>query len=172
MTTARTAMPLRLRASPHDLEAPSDSVQLTYEQRVRSRLAVQLASGRDATIVLPRGRVLRGGDRLRGDDGTVVEIQAAPELLLEAHVHDATLLARAAYHLGNRHVAVEVRERALRIARDPVLGRLLTQLGLDTEQIEAPFEPESGAYGHTHAHAASPEAAAPMIHEFYHPHHE
>jgi len=168
MTVSPTAISVLLQASPHELEQPSDSVQLTYEQRVRSRLAVQLASGRDATIILPRGRVLRGGDRLRGDDGTVVEVVAAPELLLEARVHDVTLLARAAYHLGNRHVAVEVHERALRIARDTVLSSLLRQLGLNTEEIAAPFEPESGAYGQSHAHAPGAPAAAPRIHEFHH----
>jgi len=99
-------------------------------------------------------------------------VVAAPEPLLEVRTEDATLLARAAYHLGNRHVPVEVRERALRIARDPVLGSLLTQLGLDIEEIEAPFEPESGAYGHSHAHVPGAHAAAPTIHEFHHSHHE
>jgi urease accessory protein len=167
MTASATSTPVRLQVSPQELGQPSDAVHLTYEQRVRSRLAVQLESGRDATIILPRGRVMRGGDRLRGDDGTVVEIVAAAEPLLEAQIEDARQLARAAYHLGNRHVAVEVRDGALRIARDPVLGPLLLQLGLAPEEIEAPFEPESGAYGHSHAHVSGPHAAASMIHEFH-----
>jgi urease accessory protein len=170
MTASSTSTPVRLQVSPQELGQPSDAVHLTYEQRVRSRLAVQLESGRDATIVLPRGRVMRGGDRLCGEDGTVVEIVAAPEPLLEAPIEDARLLARAAYHLGNRHVAVEVRERSLRIARDPVLGGLLLQLGLVPEEIEAPFEPESGAYGHSHAHVSGAHAAVPMIHEFHRQH--
>ncbi len=117
--------------------------------------------------MLPRGRVMRGGDQLRGDDGTVVEIIAATERLLEAQAHDATQLARAAYHLGNRHVAVEVRDGALRIADDPVLATLLRQLGLDPQIVEAPFEPESGAYGSTHAHLHG-EHAEPKIHEYHH----
>jgi urease accessory protein len=159
---------MRLEACPSEDPAPfTDEVQLTYDERVRSRLAVRLASGREAVIVVPRGKVMRGGDRLRGDEGSIVRVVAASEPLLEARAEDTTLLARAAYHLGNRHVAVEVHARSLRIADDPVLGALLRQLGLDPVRIEAPFEPESGAYGHGHAHVGGAHAYAPVIHEYH-----
>lgn len=158
---------LQLQACPHEESQPSDEVRLTYEQRTRSRLAVRLQGGREAVILLPRGRVMRGGDLLRAQDGSVVRVIAAAEPLLEAHVQDPKLLARAAYHLGNRHVAVEVREQSLRIAHDAVLGTLLAQLGLTPLSIEEPFEPESGAYGHGHAHVSGAHARAPFIHEFH-----
>jgi urease accessory protein len=160
--------PLRLEALMDTVGSePTDAVRLTYDERVRSRFAVQLESGRDAVIVTPRGRVMRGGDCLRAEDGSIVRVVAAPEPLLEVRVEDPALLARAAYHLGNRHVAVEVRPQSLRIAEDPVLSTLLRQLGLNPIRIEAPFEPESGAYGHGHAHVAGGHAITPLIHEYH-----
>jgi urease accessory protein len=91
--------------------------------------------------------VLRGGDMLLGNDGRVIEVVAAPELLMEAASDDPLQLARAAYHLGNRHVAVQVLSGSLRFARDHVLGEMLRGLGLSVSELEAPFEPEAGAYG-------------------------
>ena len=167
MSDRDTPLPLRLESFTQDGSPPSDEVCLTYEQRTRSRLAVRLQSGREALILLPRGKVVRGGDCLRAHDGSVVRVVAAAEPLLEARVQDPTLLARAAYHLGNRHVAVEVRAHSLRIAHDPVLGALLAQLGLTPVGIEEPFEPESGAYGHGHAHVAGAHARPPLIHEYH-----
>jgi urease accessory protein len=163
--SASPVSPLRLGACPLEAGQPSDEVRLTYEQRIRSRLAVRLASGCEATIVVPRGSVMRGGDRLVADDGRIVEVVAAPEPLLEVRVADPALLARAAYHLGNRHIAVEVRADCLRIARDAVLGALLVRLGLQPQEIESAFEPEGGAYGHSHAHVPGGHGSAPLIHE-------
>jgi urease accessory protein len=158
--------PLRLEAGPDPTAAAADRVHLSYEERTRGRLPVRLASGVEATLALPRGSVLRHGDRLVASDGRVVEVIAAPEPLLEVQAGDAVLLARAAYHLGNRHVAVEVRDHGLRVVRDAVLERMLRGLGLDPVDVDAPFEPEGGAYGHSHGHLGDTNRLAPVIHEY------
>jgi urease accessory protein len=120
---------------------------LSFEQRQKSRLRAKLESGEEVALVLPRGRVLRGGDRVTTTDGRVVEIVGAPEKLL--HIESESL-AKVAYHLGNRHVAVQVGEGYLRIAEDHVLEDMLRRLGARVSHVEAPFEPEAGAYGHQH----------------------
>lgn len=130
--------------------APVERLVLPFDARCRSRLRTRLASGEEAGLFLPAGSVLRGGDLLQGGDGRVVEVVAAPEPLLEARSPDGLALARAAFHLGNRHVPVELAPGRLRCAADHVLARMLRGLGLDVTEIEAPFEPESGAYGHGH----------------------
>lgn len=137
---------------------PADTLTLTFELRAKCRLRTRLDSGEEVGLFLPRGTILRGGDRLTGKDGRVVAVQAAPERVIEARSADALLIARAAYHLGNRHVAVEVQPGLLRLAADHVLAQMLVGLGLDVLETQAPFEPEAGAYGghpahHTHAHA-------------------
>jgi urease accessory protein len=123
-------------------------VILSFDQRQKSRLRAKLESGEEVALVLPRGRVLRGGDRVTTTDGRVVEIVGAPEKLL--HIESESL-AKVAYHLGNRHVAVQVGEGYLRIAEDHVLEDMLRRLGARVSHVEAPFEPEAGAYGHHHA---------------------
>ncbi len=151
---------------------------LPFESRCKSRLRAKLESGEEAGLFLPRGTVLRGGDRLLGNDGRIVEIVSAAEKLIEARSDDPLLLARAAYHLGNRHVAVELRKGRLRLAADHVLAEMVRGLGLPVAEIVAPFEPESGAYGahgahtggHSHApqgHSADGEGRGPRIHEFH-----
>lgn len=133
----------------------TDRLVLPYDVRQKSRALVRLESGVEAGIFLPPGTVLRGGDRLRGEDGTVVEVVAAPEEVLEVRASDPTDLLRAAYHLGNRHVVLEVAPGVLRLARDPVLAAMLAQLGgLEPSEAIGPFEPEAGAYGgHAHSHS-------------------
>jgi urease accessory protein len=123
-------------------------LSLTFEYRSRSRQRAKLDSGEEIGLVLPRGLVLRGGDRLRASDGRVFEVAAAPEKLAQI---EAPSLARIAYHLGNRHVPVQVGEGFLRILRDHVLEDMVRHLGARVEHVEGPFEPEAGAY-HTHAH--------------------
>lgn len=110
-------------------------------------MRARLVSGEECGLFLPRGTVLRGGDKLLGSDGRVIEVLAAPEMLMETASDDPLQLARAAYHLGNRHVAVELKPGRLRFAKDHVLGEMLRGLGLPVVEIEAPFEPEAGAYG-------------------------
>jgi len=121
-------------------------VTLPIEQRVRSRLRVKLDDGRDAGLFLPRGTLLRDGDRLASDNGDVIEVVAAAETVTTVHCHDVTLLARAAYHLGNRHVPLQVEDGWLRYQHDHVLDDMLMQMGLEVVVEQAPFEPEAGAY--------------------------
>jgi urease accessory protein len=120
---------------------------LPFEQRQKSRLRAQAENGEEVALILPRGRVLRGGDRVAATDGREVEIVAAPEKLL--HIESAEL-ARVAYHLGNRHVPLQVGPGFLRIAEDHVLEEMARKLGARVSHVEAPFEPEAGAYGHQH----------------------
>ena len=115
---------------------------LTHEQRCKSRLRVD-----DAAFSLPRGRVLHGGDRITSTDGREFEIVAAPEKL--AHIESGEL-ARIAYHLGNRHVPLQIGAGFVRIAQDHVLEEMARKLGARVSHVEAPFEPEAGAYGHQH----------------------
>jgi urease accessory protein len=119
---------------------------LTFEQRQKSRLRARLESGEEVALILERGKVRRDGDRVTAADGRVFEIVAAPEKLLHIEAAD---LARVAYHLGNRHVPVQVGAGFLRIAEDHVLEELVRKLGAQVTAMEAPFEPEGGAY-HVH----------------------
>ncbi|GHT81797.1 urease accessory protein UreE [Betaproteobacteria bacterium] len=134
----------------------TDRLRLDFEHRNKSRLRVRLESGVEANLFLPRGTILRGGDKLQANDGAIIEVVSAPETLLEARCADTLELARAAYHLGNRHVAVQigVQERGhwLRIQDDHVLRHMLEGLGAAVHLVTAPFEPEAGAYGHGHSH--------------------
>jgi len=140
----------------------TDSVALVYDERKRSRLKVSLASGTEAGIFLERGDHLHGGDRLLAEDNTtVVEILAAPERLIEAVASTPLLFARAAYHLGNRHVPVQIlpteQGGKLRFQTDHVLAEMVKGLGCAIAELEAPFQPESGAYGgHSGAHGGHP----------------
>jgi urease accessory protein len=115
---------------------------LTYEQRCKSRLRVN-----DAAFMLPRGRVLRAGERITATDGREFEVACAPEKLLHVETEG---LVKAAYHLGNRHVPVQIGDGFLRIAEDHVLEDMLKKLGARVSHVEAAFEPESGAYSHQH----------------------
>ncbi|TXT30100.1 MAG: urease accessory protein [Rhodocyclaceae bacterium] len=164
----------------------TDSVALAYDERKRSRLKVTLASGLEAGIFLERGDHLQGGDKLLAEEGsTVVEILAAPEKLIEAIADSPLLFARAAYHLGNRHVPVQILPTdnggKLRFQADHVLADMVRGLGCTVIESEAPFQPESGAYGshgghHHHAEDGptpdlhnpghGPHRSVPKIHQF------
>ena len=145
----------------HDAE-----LVLPFEQRQKSRLRTVLTSGEEIGLFLERGTILRGGDYLRGTDGRVVRIIAADENLMEARSDDAGTLARAAYHLGNRHTPVQIGESWLRFAADHVLGEMLRGLGVGVSTIQAPFEPEAGAYAGGHHHHSSEARHAGVIHDF------
>jgi urease accessory protein len=149
-----------------DAASPFDAdLVLSFEFRQRSRLLAKLANGEEVGLVLDRGTVLRGGDRLRTDDGRVVRVVAADEALMEARCDDATTLARCAFHLGNRHTPVEVRDGALRFAADEVLAGMLRGLGATIESLWAPFEPEAGAYAAGHHHHSGDQKHAGIIHD-------
>ncbi|GAB2880026.1 urease accessory protein UreE [Uliginosibacterium flavum] len=138
----------------------TEQLILDFDARTKTRLRTQLASGEEVGLFLPRGGILRGGDKLQAQDGRIVEVVSAPEALVEARCASAFELARTAYHLGNRHVAVQVCEGALRIQQDHVLEHMLTGLGAELTHLDAPFEPEAGAYasGHHHAERGATEA--------------
>ena len=143
-----------------------DRAILDFEARCRSRLLVTLESGGQAALVVERGRMLRQGDRIRLEDGRLIGIVAADERLLEASSEDPLVLAKAAYHLGNRHVAVEVMPGRLRFLDDHVLAQMVGGLGLAVTPVVAPFEPEGGAYGAHHAHGSEAPLLRPKIHDF------
>jgi len=144
------------------------ALRLPFELRQKSRLHAKLDSGEEVALVLPRGEALRGGDLVTASDGRVIEVVAAAEKLLHIECEDAKHLARAAYHLGNRHVPVEVGDGYLRIAADHVLEEMLKRLGAKVSPIEAPFEPEAGAYAAGHRHDEMGHGG--KIHEFGEPH--
>jgi len=139
---------------------------LTFEARSKSRLLLRLDGGEQAGLIVERGRLLRGGDRVWTQDGREVEILAAEESLHDAYSEDPMLIAKAAYHLGNRHVAVQVMMNRLRFLHDRVLADMVSRLGLQITALSAPFEPESGAYGHQHAHGGERAPTASKIHHF------
>jgi urease accessory protein len=133
---------------------------LPFELRQRSRLLAALDNGEEVGLLMPRGTVLRGGDRLQSSDGRLVEVIAAPEELSIVRSSDNRQLARAAYHLGNRHIAVQITADSIRYLKDHVLDDMLRGLGLQVASEVLPFEPEAGAYatshghgGHSHEHA-------------------
>ena len=139
---------------------------LPFELRQKSRLRTAVASGEEIGLFLERGMVLRDGECLHADDGRVVRVVAAAEDLFEVHCADPEALARAAYHLGNRHTPAQIGTGWLRIAADDVLAAMLRGLGATVTALRAPFEPEAGAYaaGH-HAHSAEAKHAG-IIHDF------
>jgi urease accessory protein len=141
-------------------------VSLTFEARSKSRLLVRLENGEEAALVVERGRSLRGGEHVTLADGRGVEIVAADESLHEAVAADPLAIARAAYHLGNRHVAVQILHGALRFQADHVLAEMVRGLGLVVRPLVAPFEPEGGAYGHAHAHGSERAPLMPKIHSY------
>jgi urease accessory protein len=143
---------------------------LPFELRSRSRFRARLMSGEDIGVLLPRGQVLRGGDLLLAADGRVVEIVAAPETVSTVHGADHNALARAAYHLGNRHVALQVGDKWLRYLHDHVLDDMVRGLGLQVRLEQAAFEPETGAYSSGSSGAASHDHAHGHAHSHMHPH--
>lgn len=145
----------------------TEQLVLLFEHRCKTRLRTRIESGEEVGIFLERGTVLRGGDLLQTNDGRIVEVMAALEAVMEAYSDNPLALVRAAYHLGNRHVAVQLETGMLRFAKDHVLGEMVSGLGLDVVESLAPFEPESGAYGGHggHGHSADGEGRGARIHD-------
>ncbi|WP_422126543.1 urease accessory protein UreE [Thioalkalivibrio sulfidiphilus] len=135
---------------------PADhTLSLPFETRQKSRFRAQLGNGTAVGVVLDRGLILRHGDLLEDDDGVRVRIEASPEAVSQVRASDPLLLARACYHLGNRHVPLQIDTDGLRYLHDHVLDDMVRGLGLTVEFTQAPFEPEAGAYaggGHGHGH--------------------
>lgn len=138
---------------------PATTLTLPLDLRQKSRQRVVLDDGREAALFLQRGTVLKDNDLLLAEDNTVVKVRAADEELSVASCDDPLLFARACYHLGNRHMQLQLTEEKIYYLHDHILDDMLRSLGLAVERIRAPFEPESGAYGgsagggnHHHAH--------------------
>jgi len=133
-----------------------DEVHLVFSEREKSRYRTTTESGKDVGWFLPRGIVLCEGDALVCNNKEIILVRAASESLTEARSDDPHLLLRAAYHLGNRHVNLQILPGALRFPRDHVLEEMLKGLGLEVRAIDDAFTPESGAYATAHAtHAHS-----------------
>lgn len=138
------------------LPANSDAVvnftlALTAGDRARSRHRFETDCGEALQLLLPRGTVLRDRDLLQSEDGScLVRVTAKPEPVMTVRAATPLLLLRAAYHLGNRHVYLEVSDSYLRLAPDSVLQAMLEKMGLAVTAETVPFHPEMGAYGHSH----------------------
>ena len=145
------------------------SVTLDWDTRQKSRFDATDSTGRQLGVFLPRGTVVRGGDVLVAEDGSLVRVEAAPQTVLRITAcaeHGSPFdLMRAAYHLGNRHVPIELRPDHLKIEPDHVLADMLRAMHMTVAEVQEPFEPEGGAYGdnammghdhgHSHAHSHS-----------------
>ncbi|MCU0525467.1 MAG: urease accessory protein UreE [Elainella sp. Prado103] len=157
---------------------PNRSVQqtlaLTAEERTRSRFYFPTESGEGVYLRLPRGTVLRQGELLRSAEGIYLRVVAKPEPVMVVTANSPLLLLRAAYHLGNRHVSLEVTPAYLQLSPDPVLKTMLEQLGLQVTEAILPFEPEPGAYGsqisQNHSHSSSDHYTLPYHHTHSHDH--
>ena len=159
---------LKIKRSAYKVDVKG-SLELPFEMRQKSRFKAKLASGEEVGVLLPRGEILRGGDLVTASDGRVIEVVSQPEKLLhiERESEKPVDLAKIAYHLGNRHVPVEVGDGYLRIAEDHVLERMVEGLGAKVTRVTAPFEPEAGAYGGVgHEHGAA------KIHDHHGDHHD
>jgi urease accessory protein len=147
------------------------SVELDWDVRQKSRFDATDSHGRTLGLFLPRGSVVRGGDVLVAEDGSLIRVTAADQpVLVVRHCPDhgsAFDLLRAAYHLGNRHVALELRPDHLKLEPDHVLADLLRQMHLIVSEAQAPFEPEAGAYA-TGGHAGHGAGAEARGHEHGH----
>ena len=158
------------RAGAAGLPAPALRLTIGYEERRRSRWRAELDGGDEAAIFLPYGVVLRDGDGLVDETtGDIVLIRAAAETLSVARTTDPHLLARAAYHLGNRHVPLQITPGAVAYQHDHVLDRMVRDLGLEVKTESAPFEPEAGGYKHDGNHGHHGQGAA-QSHGHDHPH--
>jgi urease accessory protein len=142
-----------------------DQLELPFDQRQKSRLRVTLASGSEVALFLTRGIILRGGDLLKSEDGLVVQIVAAQEPVYNVIAPTPRDLMCAAYHLGNRHVPLQIGDGWLRLEQDYVLRDMLLGLGMQVSEVNAPFEPEAGAYGggHRHGHDDALQSLRPRM---------
>ena len=139
----------------NDMTEAEASLTLPYEERKKFRLRTVLDDGREVGLQLQRQGVLRGGDCLRAVDGTVIRIRAGEEAVSTVVCTEPLTMARVCYHLGNRHVPLQIEQQFIRYQRDHVLDDMVRQMGLDVSHEMAPFEPEAGAYhntAHTHPH--------------------
>jgi urease accessory protein len=143
----------QVRAQHRWAEPPADTIVLDFDDRHRRRMAMTGTRGLEFLLDLENAIALRGGDALVLEDGRLIEVVAAPEPLVEIRGADPLHLVRVAWHLGNRHLPTQIMPKGLRIRRDHVIEAMVTGLGARIIEIEAPFDPEGGAYAAAHAHA-------------------
>lgn len=151
-------------------EAAADTVVLDFDDRHRRRMAMTGTRGLEFLLDLENAVALRNGDALLLEDGRLVEVVAAPEPLIEIRGSDPAHLVRVAWHLGNRHLPTQIVGKGLRIRRDHVIEAMVKGLGARVIAIEAPFDPEGGAYATSHAHAAAAHDHAHHDHGGHHDH--
>ena len=144
-------------------QAAADTVVLDFDDRHRRRMAMTGTRGLEFLLDLENAVALRGGDALVLEDGRLIEVVAAAEPLIEIRGADPLHLVRVAWHLGNRHLPTQIMPKGLRIRRDHVIEAMVKGLGARIIEIEAPFDPEGGAYASSHAHAAEAHAHAHAI---------
>ena len=132
----------------------TDTILIDFDRRHRRRIQLTTEAGADLLLDLPQAVRLRDGDGLRLDDGRIVRVRARPEPLLDIHAHDPASLVRIAWHLGNRHLPVQLLGERVRVRADHVIADMVQTLGGHAEAVMAPFDPEPGAYagGHRHRH--------------------
>lgn len=140
-----------------------DYIELPFVLRQKSRLRVTTRAGIDAGLFLERGIILRDGDLLKSDGGLVMQIIAAQEPVYDVVAATPQALMCAAYHLGNRHVPLQVGENWLRLEQDHVLKDMLLGLGMKVTATQAPFEPEAGAYGGGHQHGHDDDTKSSIV---------
>ncbi len=134
-------------------EKAAGTLTLDFDGRHRRRIRLTADQGEDVLLDLPKAVAMADGDGLQLDDGRWLKIQAAPELVVEVRHQDPHQLVRLAWHLGNRHLPTEIREQVLCIRPDHVIEDMLCGFGADVMKVQAPFQPEGGAYGdHGHPH--------------------
>ena len=150
-------------AGPQD-PAVYGRLRLPFDLRQKSRLRAALESGEEVAVALARGEVMRGGDLLVTPGGEVIEVVAETESVMQAECSSPEALARVAYHLGNRHVPLQLGESWVRFTADTVLAKMVEQLGATVTALDAAFEPEQGAYGPRHRHDEAGHGG--RIHEF------
>ena len=149
------------------------SLCLPFDERKKSRLRTRTTCGEEVGLMLPRGQILRHGTLLQDESGRVIEVLAAGEVVSDVHCDDPHLLTRAAYHLGNRHVPLQIGPGWLRYQHDHVLDEMVKGLGLTVTVETAPFEPEDGAYagqGRSHGHHHHDDEDNGHSHDHHHHH--
>jgi urease accessory protein len=134
-------------------EIAAGSLTLDFDARHRRRIRLTTDQGEDVLLDLPKAVAMADGDGLQLEDGRWLKVQAAAELIVEVRHKDLNQLMRLAWHLGNRHLPTEIRNQVLRIRPDHVIEDMLHGFGADLVKVQAPFQPEGGAYsGHGHHH--------------------
>lgn len=134
------------------IKPAADSIELDYDERHRRRITMTSLSGKEFLLDLPTATAIGDGDGLALDDGSVIKVRAKAERVAEITTDTAEHLARIAWHLGNRHLPAEIHENKICIRDDHVITDMVRGLGATVVVVDAPFHPESGAYGHAHGH--------------------